>query len=287
MPAYVSEILQPNAIYTREDLKSLLSTNDATINTGVFHPKGLNSVLLFVTKEKTKDRTQYIDRLEGDQLHWQGQTKSRTDPLIIEHRAKNLELLVFYRLRKYEFEGAGFRYLGIFNYKSHTGNEPANFVLEREVNALDKAAEEAATSGVFDLLNVEDARRKTLSAIVRRQGQPAFRRKLIQAYSGKCAATSCDIKEILEAAHIHPYKGPLTNHISNGLLLRADIHTLFDLGMLAVNEQDYSILIAPGILNTSYGVLKGQPLNLPSDPSSHPNKEALREHRERAGLSLF
>ncbi|WP_169719739.1 HNH endonuclease, partial [Novosphingobium acidiphilum] len=56
----------------------------------------------------------------------------------------------------------------------------------------------------------------------------------MKAYDGKCAVTSCAIEPLLEAAHIHPYLGPKTNHVTNGMLLRADIHTLFDLGLLAI-----------------------------------------------------
>jgi hypothetical protein len=128
---FTSHLLTPGLVYTRADLKQQFSIRDATINTGVFQPKGHGSVWLFVTEKKTMDRTQYLDRLEGDRLYWQGQTSGRTDGLIQKHEAHGLELLLFYRLRKTEHPGAGFRYEGQFRYASHVGRNPASFLLLR------------------------------------------------------------------------------------------------------------------------------------------------------------
>src|ERR1700689_3590108 len=123
----VSTLLTRGTIYTRKELKSILRTSDSTINTGVFRPSGFASVLLFITKNKTRDRTQFIDQLEGDLLHWQGQSQGRTDALIVDHRELGLEILLFHRDRKYEYSGAGFRFEGQFRYVSHSGNAPTNF----------------------------------------------------------------------------------------------------------------------------------------------------------------
>lgn len=134
---FVSTLVTEGSIYTREELKKLLQTRDATINTGVFRPAGFSSVLIFITKNKTPDRTQYDDRLEGMSLYWQGQVSGRTDALIVEHQARGLEILVFYRDHKEEYPGAGFRYEGAFSYASHTPGNPSDFVLRRELLARD------------------------------------------------------------------------------------------------------------------------------------------------------
>jgi hypothetical protein len=273
------------SVYTREELKTLLDTQDATINTGVFRPAGFSSVLIFVTKNKTSDRTQYEDRLVGDTLHWQGQTSGRTDSMIVEHRRQGLELLIFYRDRKYEHPGAGFRYEGAFEYVSHTPGQPSDFVLRREQpSSLDQATADAESSGDFDPTTIDDARRKTLAAIVRRLGQPAFRRALLKAYNGRCAVSGCTLTEVLEAAHILPYKGPGTNHVTNGLLLRTDLHTLFDLGLIAVHERHNTLIVSPNLRGTEYEQLEGTVLYLPQSASERPNAEALRMHREGASL---
>lgn len=123
--------LRLGAVYTRKTLREMFSILDATLNTGVFRPKGSNSLWLFVTKNKTKDRTPYKDRLDGNLLYWQGQTTGRTDASIIEHKSAGDELLVFYRDSRFEYPGAGFKFEGRFRYLQHSGGGPTNFVLER------------------------------------------------------------------------------------------------------------------------------------------------------------
>ena len=87
----------------------------------------------------------------------------------------------------------------------------------------------------FNPSEMEDQRAKSIAEIVRRRGQAKFRKTLLEAYNSKCVVTGCDAAEALEAAHITPYLGEETNHPQNGLLLRADIHSLFDLGLLSVD----------------------------------------------------
>jgi hypothetical protein len=92
-------------------------------------------------------------------------------------------------------------------------------------------------AGVFNPEGIADARERVLSSIVRRGGQPAFRHHLLAVYNGRCAITGCDVEAVLDAAHIVPFKGPDTNHPGNGLLLRTDLHTLFDLKLVAVDVE--------------------------------------------------
>ena len=96
-----SEALSIGELYTREDLQAAFAIKDATLFNGVFRLKGSSSVWLFVTSEKTRDRTEYADRLDGEFLYWQGQTSARTDKYIVEHVARGLEILVFYRQNRY------------------------------------------------------------------------------------------------------------------------------------------------------------------------------------------
>lgn len=246
MGKLASERLEPGAVYTRGDLRSLFGIHDATLNNGIFRPKGYDSVWLFVTERKTPDRTQYVDTLTGDTLHMEGQLKGRTDTLILEHRKHHLELLVFHRQAKYEHPGAGFRYEGAFTYESHSSGNPTSFVLRRKHTAdgdtiTAKIERELDTQGVFNPGDISDARERTLASIVRRRGQPRFRKQLLKAYQGRCAVTGCTLEPILEAAHIHPYLGDETNVVSNGLLLRTDVHTLFDLGLLWIEPHSLRV----------------------------------------------
>ncbi len=149
---------------------------------------------------------------------------------------------------------------------------------------LERESRKEETREPFDPSNVEDGRKRTLRQIAQRQGQGAFRRSLFDAYGGRCAITSCDVAETLEAAHIFPYRGEDTNHVTNGLLLRADLHTLFDLGLIAIDSSDFSIVVANQIRTTEYGELHGKTLGLPGNPASCPSKEALDWHRSESEI---
>jgi hypothetical protein len=128
----------------------------------------------------------------------------------------------------------------------------------------------------FDPTSIEDARRFTLAVIHRRQGQQRFRQRLLAAYGGKCAISGCDVEPLLDAAHIVPYRGPDTNKVQNGLLLRTDLHTLFDLGLLTIDPPTFDVCIAASITQPEYVALAGSRLRLPTDPNEGPSEEALR-----------
>jgi hypothetical protein len=131
MGLLLSKRLVEGESYTRAELAAILESNDATINTGIFQPRGYDSILLFVTEKKSADRTQYVDQLDGDRLYWQGQLAGRKDTLITTHEQQRLEILLFYRNARDEHPGSGFRYEGRFRYCSHVAGQPASFVLER------------------------------------------------------------------------------------------------------------------------------------------------------------
>ena len=124
-----SEKLKQGDLYSRKQLADQFKITDATLQTGVFQPKGHASVWLFVTKKKPANRTQYIDSLVGDILHWQGQNSGRSDRIIIDHEDRGLELLVFYR----DKADSPFRYEGIFEYAEHSGAKPTSFKLHRSM----------------------------------------------------------------------------------------------------------------------------------------------------------
>ncbi|WP_197284063.1 MULTISPECIES: HNH endonuclease [unclassified Shinella] len=280
-----SSMLDVGTVYTREQLRDLFGIKDSTLNNGVFRPKGTESIWLFITEHKTADRTQYRDRLDGDILYWQGQNLGRTDNLIVEHADRNLELLVFFRTRKYEFPGAGFRYFGPFAHVSHQGPLPTSFILKK-ISAKDSViSPEQADLEPFDPDTIEDARERFRQDIARRRGQQAFRDALLSAYGGRCAISDCAVKDVLEAAHITPYKGTATNAIANGLLLRSDLHTLFDCGLIAVNVETMQIVTSNQLAGSSYANFDGQQLRVPTDVVNAPSMKALKQHRDQSRIS--
>ena len=67
-----------------------------------------------------------------------------------------------------------------------------------------------------------------------RLGQGAFRVLVTDAYERRCAITGEKTLPVLEAAHIKPYSCDGPHLVQNGLLLRSDLHKLFDLGYITV-----------------------------------------------------
>jgi len=131
MATYTSDFLQAGELYSRNQLAEIFEITDATLLTGIFRPKGHDSVWIFITETKTSDRTQYKDRLAGDDLYMDGQTSGRKDNVLIDHESGGLELLLFFRKSKAEHPEYAFRYEGPFAYVSHEGQGPASFHLQR------------------------------------------------------------------------------------------------------------------------------------------------------------
>lgn len=127
----------------------------------------------------------------------------------------------------------------------------------------------------FDPASLQDSRERTLATITRRRGQPAFRSALLSAYGGRCAVTGSNVEAVLEAAHIVPYLGAHTNVVSNGVLLRADVHTLFDLGLLWFDPNDLTVVVVEDLRGSTYGQLHGRRLRLPRNPDHRPSAAAL------------
>lgn len=136
----------------------------------------------------------------------------------------------------------------------------------------------------YDPDQQSDQRAKTIAEVVRRRGQGKFRKALLSAYNGRCAITDCDAVAALEAAHITPYLGQDTNHPQNGLLLRADIHSLFDLGLISVEPETLTVVLDGGLQGSSYAELQDRSLASTSDATNSPSMSALRQHYEWSGI---
>jgi len=128
----------------------------------------------------------------------------------------------------------------------------------------------------FDPTDERDARLRMLRSITLRQGQPAFRQSLLKAYEATCAISGCRVIATLEAAHILPYHGVQTNYVENGILLRADIHTLFDLGACNIDPDSLMVRFDLSIQDPLYTVYEGKRLLLPKNVSDWPSRDALR-----------
>ena len=117
-----------------------------------------------------------------------------------------------------------------------------------------------------------------------RRGQKAFRQMLRSRYGDRCMITGCQLFDIIEAAHIKPYRGETDNHPENGLLLRADLHTLFDLNFLGIHPASLQVHFHPAARAAGYDKWEG---NIILCSNSRPNQTALKDRWQLFQMRLL
>lgn len=121
-----------------------------------------------------------------------------------------------------------------------------------------------------------------------RLGQGAFRLAVTDAYGRQCAISGGRVLPALEAAHIQPYAEGGEHDVSNGILLRRDIHCVFDAGYLTF-DQDYRLVVSDRVRTdfnngNEYRRLHGERLTLPTRQEELPSQAGLDWHREHRFL---
>lgn len=123
-----------------------------------------------------------------------------------------------------------------------------------------------------------------------RLGQGAFRVLVTEAYHRRCAISGEKTLPVLEAAHIRPYSQDGTHETSNGLLLRKDLHALFDRGYITVSE-DLHIEVSKRIKEDygngkEYYAFHGKELIImPDKDQERPSVQLLRWHNENVFMA--
>ena len=143
--------------------------------------------------------------------------------------------------------------------------------LEESIQSRNKVLDSALTRNDRKTTNVD---------VPLRPEQRDFRDRLLTAYNRKCAITGYE--EVgaanLEAAHI---RGLKSYDVSNGLLLRADIHILFDKYLITIDTLTRKVCVARELIDTEYGKLSGRKLLLPKDKQFRPSKQVLEWHNKQ------
>jgi putative restriction endonuclease len=122
--------------------------------------------------------------------------------------------------------------------------------------------------------------------VLPRLGQGSFRVLVTDAYGRRCAITSERTLPVLEAAHIRPYALQGPHEIKNGMLLRSDLHKLFDGGYLTVDPKDLTVMVSRRIREEfengrEYYRLHGTPIRVPDDRAAAPCREFLEFYSEQ------
>lgn len=135
----------------------------------------------------------------------------------------------------------------------------------------------------FILPTEDDRSFRAVSSQATRDGQASFRLRLLDAYGNQCAVTGEHTTPVLDAAHIHPYRGPASNHLQNGLILTKEFHALFDRGYVTITPE-YRVRVSPLLRadfknGRRYYPYDNAPLaTIPKESSARPSREALAWH---------
>jgi putative restriction endonuclease len=116
-----------------------------------------------------------------------------------------------------------------------------------------------------------------------RLGQRPFQALVLDVYHRRCAVTGERIVPVLQAAHIKPIGAGGENRVDNGLLLRSDVHTLFDRGYLGLHPRRYELLVSPALRREwdngeEFYTRAGDVVDLPERRVNRPNREFLTWH---------
>lgn len=167
--------------------------------------------------------------------------------------------------------------------KGFSSNDPEGFDLWNRLQ--DSAQSHAgAPSGFAEA----GARYGTPTLIMPRLGQGAFRIAVTEAYGRQCAISDGKVLPALDAAHIRPYADGGPHLKSNGILLRKDIHCIFDAGYATI-DSNHRFVVSNKVKEVfdngeEYRRLHGKILRTPSQIADRPDPELLRWHNDKRFL---
>lgn len=140
--------------------------------------------------------------------------------------------------------------------------------------------------GPATLAAIDPPRYGTPTLVAPRLGQGSFRALITDAYSYRCAISRERTLPVLQAAHIRPYADGGSHELSNGLLLRSDLHTLFDQHYLTVDPHNKTLVVSRRIREQfengrDYYAFDKRPILQPVEALALPSTNNLTYHFER------
>lgn len=128
----------------------------------------------------------------------------------------------------------------------------------------------------------DDEISKIQTWINQRKYQAQFRKNLLKVFDNKCPISYSKINDLLQAAHIYEHSKSRDNSSANGIVLRADLHILFDRNLLLIHPQKLTIHLHQDLLKSEYKIYQGHKIILRSD-GSNPSIKYLIDKWNLAG----
>lgn len=247
-----SEPLEIGKGYDRKVLAQLWGlAGFQAIGRGVFTPKGVGQIFLFVTRERLGWMTPYKNFLDGDLLFWDGEKGHGSDDRISTASRNGEEIHLFYR----DHRLTPFIYHGkvVMVRSNRYTDRPSEFVF----NVVAIAAEVAPAESMqlaeepADYAVISEAGMNSIDCAVttksRGIAQRLFRGNLLRLWQGSCAVTNVQEPRVLRSSHIKPWVDSnvqeKVDHF-NGLLLVPNIDVLFNEGLISFRD-DGRMLVSP------------------------------------------
>jgi len=125
----------------------------------------------------------------------------------------------------------------------------------------------------------EIVRYKRLAAVASRPDQQKFSSEIRTLYKRQCAITKCNTPEALQAAHIRVLQNHDINSTQNGILLRSDIHALFDAFLITLSEDGTIVETSQALTDPTYKFLRNAKVFRPR--AKAPSLKNIQNHRKR------
>lgn len=166
-----------------------------------------------------------------------------------------------------------------------TDTETGKQLYEQVADRLRRRPEESSFTPAVEAV-IQGPRYGAPRPVAPRLGQGTFRALVTEAYNRRCAVTGERTLPVLEAAHIRPYGAGGEHALGNGLLLRSDLHRLYDGGYVTVDPDEHRLLVSRRIREEfengrHYYALEGQKIAAPQKGFAPPDTNNLRYHAEQ------
>lgn len=272
-----TNVFKINHFYTKTDIYRILDVppkaQKGAWNTGY---REYNNAIYIFANIGVAGRTghDYANEWRNSDLVWYSKTTAKLNHTIIQKMlAPDSIVHIFTRTD----DRAPFTYNGVGKAKEQENSSPIKFLWE-----ITKAKTRFKIRPVaLEIAEASDDHdRKEITRELRlRKGQGRLRKKLLEQYKGKCCISGSAIEPILHACHILPHAESGINRSTNGLLLRSDLHDLFDANLIGIHPHTLTISIKKSLLKTEYSMFDGTKLARRTDNKS-PDLQSLAKRWE-------